>query len=205
MNTNQMPPQMAQMPQIQEKEYCYITYYWSIIPQSVNNIMQTINKIRSQFKISNIYFNISSWGWDTSAWISLYNYLKALPENIITHNMGSVDSIANVIFLAWDKRYSSPHSSFLFHWVTAQTNWPISLWLSQLKENLSRMESEHKKIAWIITDRTELKEDEVLEFFNAWQAKDNDFAKEKLIIDDIRDIPTPSETNSINITIPAVW
>lgn len=201
----QIPTQAIQQPQIQKKEYAYVTYYGAIVPQSVNNIMQIISQMRSQFKITNIYFNISSSGGDTSAWISLYNYLKALPENVITHNMGSVDSIANVIFLAWDKRYSAPHSSFLFHWVTAQTNWPVSLGLDQLKENLSRMESEHKKIAWIITDRTDLKEKDVLEFFNTGQAKDNDFAKKKLIIDDIREVPTPSDTNSINVTIPAVW
>ena len=31
------------------------------------------------------------------------------------HNVGQVDSSANVIFLAADERYASPHTTFLFH------------------------------------------------------------------------------------------
>jgi len=44
-----------------------------------------------------------------------YNILEALPLKIITHNIGNVQSAANLIFVSGDERYSAPGSTFFFH------------------------------------------------------------------------------------------
>ena len=49
--------------------------------------------------------------------VTLYNYIKSLSVKVVMHNVGLVNSIANVIFLAGNERYAVPHSSFLFHGV----------------------------------------------------------------------------------------
>jgi len=72
---------------------------------------------RRQPKPDVLYFLFSSNGGSVNAGIALYNFLRALPVEIIMHNTGSIDSIATVIFLAADKRYAALHSTFLFHGV----------------------------------------------------------------------------------------
>jgi ATP-dependent protease ClpP protease subunit len=50
--------------------------------------------------------------------LNIYNVLIGLPFELITHNVGNVDSIGNAIFLAGSKRYAchTPHSCFT-EWV----------------------------------------------------------------------------------------
>jgi len=64
--------------------------------------------------VTDFYLLLSSPGGNVNNGITIYNFLKSLPINLTTHNIGVVDSIANVIFLAGDNRYAVPHSSFLF-------------------------------------------------------------------------------------------
>ena len=43
--------------------------------------------------------------------------LAAMPFKLATHNVGRVNSIGNVVFLAGEERYAVPHSAFMFHGV----------------------------------------------------------------------------------------
>ncbi len=45
----------------------------------------------------------------------LYHFLHSLPVPVITHNIGSVESIGIVVFLAGERRFACPHSRFLIH------------------------------------------------------------------------------------------
>ena len=49
--------------------------------------------------------------------LTVYNVLRGLPFTLVTHNAGSVNSIGNAIFLAGERRYACPHSTFMFHGV----------------------------------------------------------------------------------------
>jgi ATP-dependent protease ClpP protease subunit len=44
-----------------------------------------------------------------------YGILDALPVKIITHNLGSVQSAANMLFLCGDERYATDGATFYFH------------------------------------------------------------------------------------------
>ena|ERR1017187_1055144 len=66
----------------------------------------------------NIYLIISSGGGNVFEGLSLASFMKTLPVQITTHNIGQTDSIANVIFAAGTTRYATPNSSFLFHGVS---------------------------------------------------------------------------------------
>jgi ATP-dependent protease ClpP protease subunit len=67
---------------------------------------------------NDIYLIISSGGGNVFEGLSLASFMKTLPVQITTHNIGQTDSIANVIFAAGVKRYANAQSSFLFHGVT---------------------------------------------------------------------------------------
>jgi ATP-dependent protease ClpP protease subunit len=71
---------------------------------------------------STIYLAISSGGGLISEGLSLAALLRSLPIEVITHNIGQTDSIANVIFSSGKKRYATPNSSFLFHGVSQPLN-----------------------------------------------------------------------------------
>ncbi|HEU5436794.1 MAG TPA: ATP-dependent Clp protease proteolytic subunit, partial [Telluria sp.] len=64
---------------------------------------------------SSIELHLSSEGGNMTAGFALYFFLKSLPIPLITHNVGSIESIAVVIFLAGQKRYACPGTRFLVH------------------------------------------------------------------------------------------
>jgi ATP-dependent protease ClpP protease subunit len=67
---------------------------------------------------NDIYLLVSSGGGNVFEGMSLAAFMKALPVEITTHNIGQIDSIAGVIFAAGSIRYANRNSSFLFHGVS---------------------------------------------------------------------------------------
>jgi ATP-dependent protease ClpP protease subunit len=66
------------------------------------------------------------------AGITMFNVLLAMPYEIVTHNIGNVDSIAVALFLAGKRRLSNANATFMFHGVGFDSN---------LAERLEREES----------------------------------------------------------------
>jgi ATP-dependent protease ClpP protease subunit len=59
--------------------------------------------------------HLSTEGGNMTAGFALYFFLKSLPLPLTTHNIGSVESVGVVIFLAGRKRYACPGTRFLIH------------------------------------------------------------------------------------------
>jgi ATP-dependent protease ClpP protease subunit len=64
---------------------------------------------------SEIELHLSTEGGNMTAGFALYYFLKSLPLPLTTHNIGSIESIGVVIFLAGQKRYACPGTRFLVH------------------------------------------------------------------------------------------
>ena len=64
---------------------------------------------------SEIELHMSTEGGNMTAGFALYFFLKSLPLPLTTHNIGSVESVGVVIFLAGNKRYACPGTRFLIH------------------------------------------------------------------------------------------
>lgn len=62
-----------------------------------------------------LVIKIATMGGECSYGFSLYNFLISLPVPVKTHNLGTVESMGNIIFLAGEHRTACPHSKFLFH------------------------------------------------------------------------------------------
>jgi len=58
---------------------------------------------------------ISSSGGDVLSGFAAYNYLKGLPIQLNTFNVGNVDSAALFLFCSGKKRYSVPNGRFVLH------------------------------------------------------------------------------------------
>ena len=64
---------------------------------------------------SEIELHMSTEGGNMTAGFALYFFLKSLPLPLVTHNIGSVESVGVVIFLAGQRRYACPGTRFLIH------------------------------------------------------------------------------------------
>jgi ATP-dependent Clp protease protease subunit len=64
---------------------------------------------------SEIELHMSTEGGNMTAGFALYFFLKSLPLPLTTHNIGSIESVGVVIFLAGHKRYACPGTRFLVH------------------------------------------------------------------------------------------
>jgi ATP-dependent protease ClpP protease subunit len=67
---------------------------------------------------NDIYLIISSGGGNVFEGMSIAEFMRTLPVNLTTHNVGQIDSIAGVMFAAGTTRYANRNSSFLFHGVS---------------------------------------------------------------------------------------
>lgn len=68
-----------------------------------------------QQKATELRLHFSSEGGSTFHGFALYGFLRSLPVPLITHNIGNVESIAVVVFLAGARRLTCPHGRFLLH------------------------------------------------------------------------------------------
>ena len=131
--------------------------------------------------------------------LNLYNVLRGMPVELITHNVGNVDSVANAIFLAGNKRYACPHSTFMFNGVGVDVKNPTRFEEKNLRESLDRLVSDHKRIGSIITDRTTLDENIVASLFTEAQTKDAAFAASTGIVHEIKDVQIPPGSRVVSL------
>jgi ATP-dependent protease ClpP protease subunit len=123
-----------------------------------------------------------------------------MPFELITHNVGNVDSIGNAIFLAGKKRYACPHSTFMFHGVGFDLkNQTMRLEEKNLKESLANILSDHKRIGSIITERTKLSEKIVDGLFSEAQTKDATFAISSGIVHEVKDVQIPTGSTVVSL------
>jgi hypothetical protein len=131
---------------------------------------------------------------------NLNNFLRALPIELTMHNTGSIDSIANIIFLSANTRYTSVHSSFMFHGIFHPIN--ASLKKIQLQELLSGINVSESKVAGIISERTNLTTKEIKRLFLQGETKDAPFALKKGLVTEIRDPKIPKDTEILSFNLP---
>jgi hypothetical protein len=126
----------------------------------------------------------------TAQGIAIYNMLRALPVSVTTYNIGSVNSIGNVIFLAGSKRYASRTSSFMFHGVGFDVQ-TARFEEKMLKERLQGLQNDQKLIADIIVRHTKISAVEAEKLFLEAAFVGTAEAKRLGIIDDVLDIQIP--------------
>jgi ATP-dependent Clp protease, protease subunit len=190
------------MQPVKETDVIYINYFDVIDMPRVNALMSFCSNLINQHNPRCLYFLFSSPGGNVSAGITFYNFLKALPCEIVMHNNGSIDSIANIIFMSakTENRFASPHSSFLFHGVAL--NLPsMQLHLGKIKELASSLEKDEEKISGIIVDNTSMTKDEVNNLFTQGEVKNLEFALTKGVISNIKQSIIPENKLFINISI----
>lgn len=97
---------------------------------------------------------ISSTGGGVFAGLSGYNFLKGVPAEVITHNFGSADSMAIVLFCAGSRRYCVPHARFLLHGIGFDVAGSTRFDEKKLDEHIKRLSIGRENISRVISDTT---------------------------------------------------
>lgn len=182
---------MSAQPQPKIPETVYLSFMSEVTPTSAEGLLDACTKL-SNGGVKTIYLLINTPGGSVFHGIAVHNVLRALPSKIITHNVGAVDSIGNVIFLAGQDRYANPGATFMFHGVAKPVQ-NANLDERALKEGLASLRGDQIKIAAIIRDRSKFTNEAEIErlFFEA-AFIDAEGAKARGIIDDVRAAKIPA-------------
>jgi ATP-dependent Clp protease protease subunit len=124
--------------------------------------------------------------------ITIYNFLRALPIRVITHNLGNVDSIGLVIFLAGEERYACPHTTFMLHGVALQVPAPTSLFERNFKDSLSRLSADQERIKGIYSDRSQITMEEAEVLFLQETTLTAEEAMNRGIVHEVRQLSIPA-------------
>jgi len=176
----------------------YVSFSAEIVPQTTETLIATMAN-QANNGVEEVYLMISTPGGNVREGLNLYNVIRSFPFKLITHNVGNVDSIGNAIFLAGEKRYACPHSTFMFHGVGFNINQGVRLEEKLLREKLDGIMQDQKRIGSIIGEHTSLNERQIRKLFREARTKDADYAKGVGIIDDIRDVNIPNGNPIISL------
>lgn len=85
-----------------------------ITPAACCNVQSVCSQALGQ-GATRIRLHLASEGGSTLYGFAMYGYLKSLPIPVDTHNLGGVNSMANIVFLAGEQRSASNFARFLLH------------------------------------------------------------------------------------------
>lgn len=166
----------------------------------VDKLTRLVTKLHNA-GVKRAQLHISSPGGSVSRGIDLHNLLKRLPIEFTTHNVGSVDSIANAIYLAGEHRYVSPNANFLMHGVSMGfSNGRANE--KQLVNALAGVRRDHASIARTIADRTKLTKKQILRMFLGETIITAEEAVEYGIAHEIRDADISDDAHIFTIVDP---
>lgn len=168
----------------------YVSFSAEVTTQTTEALLGVMAQ-QVQQGMQHVYLMLSTPGGHVTCGINIYNVLRAMPFHLTTHNVGNVDSIGNVVFLAGVERYACPHSTFMFHGVGFDVQQAVRFEEKLLRERLQGLESDQKRIGSILKERTTIDPEEVDRLFYEMKTVDAAYARSHGIVDDIRDVKIP--------------
>lgn len=164
----------------------YVSFSAGVDPTTTEGLIAVMANCANRH-VQTVCLLISTPGGNVREGLNLFNVLKGMPFELVTHNVGNVDSIGNAVFLAGSRRYATSTATFMFHGVGFNIE-NKRLEQKDLEETLDSLLSDQQRIGYIINQRTSLTQEEVKGLFRQAQTKDAQFAVDKGIINEIKDV-----------------
>ena len=136
-----------------QQKTLYIKFFVGIDANSIMKLTQAVQHGLSR-GAERFGLLVSSPGGNVFAGLSGYNFLKGIPAEVVTHNFGSADSIATVLFCAGSRRFSVPHARFLLHGIGFDVTGPARLDERVLDERIKSLRIDRENISRVISDTT---------------------------------------------------
>ena len=134
-----------------EKKTCYINFFARIEQRSIGALMRAVQD-RLRKGVERFIILISSPGGQVAAGLSAYNFLRGIPAEVETHNYGSVDSVAIVLFCAGIRRKCVPNARFFLHGVGFDVPQGARFETKQLEEKMKGLRIDVENLARVIAE-----------------------------------------------------
>lgn len=142
----------------------FISFSAEVVPHTTEALIGAMaNFVNQGFR--EIHLLLSTPGGSVMHGMTIYNVLRGLPITLITHNVGNVDSIGTVIYLAGERRYACPQTTFMLHGVAFGTNTPSQFFERNLRERLASVQADQERIKAIYRDRAGITPEVAENFF----------------------------------------
>ncbi len=185
MTTHPVPLAQTFVPQS-----AYVSFRAPVNAQSAGQLLTTMTHIVAQ-QITDVHLLLATKGGVVDDGLHLYEMLRALPIEITTYNVGYVESIGNVIFLAGSRRYAAPTANFMFHGVGLDVQ-HAHFDRRHLQATLSGLKNDEGRIAEVYAKRTGLSKAQIRGLSNEPKFIGADDAKKLGIVHDIMDVKVPA-------------
>lgn len=129
----------------------------------------------------------------------IFNFLKTLPLEIDMYNIGQVDSIGGVMYLAGTKRYAVENSSFLIHGISLMIEGRLELQEKLLQEKLEALKKDRESISSIYAENTKISLEDFEKLMLDGTTISATDAALKGIVTEIKRPMIPQETQLISI------
>lgn len=170
----------------------YVSFSAEVNAQTTEVLLAACASLANQ-ETETVHLLLSTPGGRVDNGINAYAVLRGLPFTLVTHNVGSVYSIGNVIFLAGERRYAVPNATFMFHGVGFDVTSPMRVDEKFLRERLGSIEADHERIASILRERASFPDDEdIPALFREEATKNATYALERGIVHEIREFRLPA-------------
>jgi ATP-dependent protease ClpP protease subunit len=167
----------------------FVLFLADVNEASCANLVGTTINLRDQ-GATEICLLLATTGGKVISGFAAHHTLRGLGVKLVTHNVGSINSIGNVLFLAGDERFACPHSTFMFHGVL----WGVpagNMTGQQTREILASITADEERISALIAERTNLTTEQVEAFFRDAATKDAEYALGVGIIDAVAPVDIP--------------
>lgn len=166
----------------------YGTFAGAINHDSCQKIMGHLD-IAVTRNISKFHLLIQSSGGIAEDGVALYNYLRGLPLELVTYNVGGVQSAGVTVFLAGKQRVCSPTSFFMVHQATATL--PVNINIKALQDAVSYLAITNENVLTILRTNTTLSEDKLIASANRDLYLAAEDAKSYGLVHEIADFTPP--------------
>lgn len=182
--------QQSDVIEIGGQKPCCISFNSSIVPATSSPLMGALSNVTND-GYDEIHLFLNTPGGTVPDGIAIHNFILALPVPVVIYNIGTVNSIGNVVYQAGKRKVSAPSSSFMFHGVGFDiTNARFEM--KQLREKVSSLENDQALISEIIVRHTKLSAEDVDKLFLEMAFMSAQDALERGITDEVREINLPS-------------
>lgn len=176
----------------------FVSFSAEINPSTSEALIAAMAACANQ-RVRQVHLLLSTPGGSVMNGMNLHNVLRGVPFELVTHNVGNVDSIGNMVFLAGKRRYTVAQATFMFHGVGFSVGNQMRLEEKTLRERLESLLSDQQRIGAIIAQYSTLSAEEIAGLFLQAQTMDAQWAVDKGIVHEIRDVQIPAGSPIISL------
>lgn len=171
-------------------------------PDTVSQFVQILSRLQSG-GTKKVIVLLSFPDGDTGSASAAYNFLKSLPMEVTTFNMGTVDSATALIFCGGKNRYALSSTRFLLHSNMSPTNGNPMLNITDLEAKLNLVKSMNDVTAHVLATVSNKKEIELQGILREQKILTAEEAKQWGLIQDIRSDFMEPGAILLSVNIPA--